>query len=118
MHVRGPAGDQGHHHHHHGFGVSDQRRPRRRQSAAIFTVQVAIHYGEAVPTGETATVTVGLTSSAVPLTAGKGTCKVANSVGTFRRLAEDRPEARFSRDTWCGGCRRGVGLGSYRDLYT
>jgi uncharacterized repeat protein (TIGR01451 family) len=49
------------------------------ESAAIFTVKVTTHYGEAVPAGATATVTVGSTSCTVTLVAGTGTCKVANS---------------------------------------
>jgi hypothetical protein len=49
------------------------------ESAAMFTVGVATHYGEAVPNGEKVTVTVGSTSCVATLTAGNGTCTITNS---------------------------------------
>ena len=69
--------DQGHHDH-QGLRVTDKRRPRP-ESAAVFTVAVTTHYGEAVPNGEKVTVTVGSTSCIATLTAGNGTCTITNS---------------------------------------
>jgi hypothetical protein len=56
------------------------------ESASVFTVTVTTHYGEAVPNGEKVTVKVGTVTCTVTLSAGKGTCKIANSalgVGSY-----------------------------------
>jgi len=48
-------------------------------STAVSTVTVTAHDGEAVPRGETVTVTVGSASCTVTLNAGKGTCEITKS---------------------------------------
>jgi hypothetical protein len=49
------------------------------ESVAMFSVKVTTHNGEAVPTGEKVTVVAGLTSCVATLTAGSGTCWIANT---------------------------------------
>jgi hypothetical protein len=56
------------------------------ESASVFSVTVTTHYGEAVPNGETVTVTVGSVTCKVALNSGKGTCTIADTalaVGTY-----------------------------------
>jgi hypothetical protein len=56
------------------------------ESASIFSVTTATQYGEAVPNGETVTVTVGSVTCNVVLKTGKGTCAIANTalaVGSY-----------------------------------
>jgi len=77
-HVRHPPGGrQGHHDHQ--VSESPTSVAPGAESAAVFTVGVATHYGEAVPNGEKVTVTVGSTSCVATLTAGNGTCTITNS---------------------------------------
>jgi hypothetical protein len=49
------------------------------ESVAMFSVKVTTHNGEAVPTGEKVTVVAGLTNCVATLTAGSGTCWIANT---------------------------------------
>jgi hypothetical protein len=63
------------------------------ESAAVITVTVAAHLGEAVATGDRATVHVGSASCVAVLTAGKGTCTVASralKAGKYRVTAAYR----------------------------
>jgi uncharacterized repeat protein (TIGR01451 family) len=56
------------------------------EAASVFTVTVKATNGEAVPNGETVKVTVGTATCTATLTAGKGTCSIANSalaVGSY-----------------------------------
>jgi hypothetical protein len=56
------------------------------ESLAIFSVNVKTGNGEAVPNAETVSVKVGSTSCLVTLSAGQGTCSIANSalgVGSY-----------------------------------
>jgi uncharacterized repeat protein (TIGR01451 family) len=49
------------------------------EEAAVFTVTVKTHDGEAVPNGETVTVHVGSVTCTVTLTNGTGTCTIAKT---------------------------------------
>ena len=56
------------------------------ESAAVFTVTVTTHNGEAVPNGNQVTVKVGSATCTVTLNAGTGTCTIAKSAlpaGTY-----------------------------------
>ena len=56
------------------------------ESATVFSVAVTTQYGETVPNGETATVTVASVTCSVVLKTGKGTCTIANTalaVGSY-----------------------------------
>jgi hypothetical protein len=69
------------------------------ESAAVFSVTVTTHYGEAVPNGETVTVTVGSVKCNVVLTNGKGTCLIANTalaVGSYSVSATYGGDANLS----------------------
>jgi hypothetical protein len=57
------------------------------ESASVFTARVTTGHGEAVTNGETVKVTVGSTSCTVTLSAGTGTCKIANSALPAGRYA-------------------------------
>jgi len=49
------------------------------ESAALFSVSVTSHYGEAVPDGESVVVHVGSTSCTAALKGGKATCAIAET---------------------------------------
>ncbi len=69
------------------------------ESAAVFTVTVTTAHSEAVPSKETVKVTVGSTSCTVQLSAGTGTCKIANSalaVGSYGVSAAYSGDANLS----------------------
>jgi hypothetical protein len=56
------------------------------ESASVFSVVITTHYGEVVPSTETATVHVGSANCTAPLTGGKGVCTIGNTalaVGTY-----------------------------------
>jgi hypothetical protein len=56
------------------------------ESASVFSVTVATHYGESVPDGEAVTTTVGSVPCKVVLKSDKGTCTFANTamaVGSY-----------------------------------
>ena len=60
------------------------------ESASVFSVTVASHYGEAVPNGEKVTVHVGNVTCTAVLKGGNGTCTIANNalpVGSYPVLA-------------------------------
>jgi hypothetical protein len=60
------------------------------ESVALFSVHVATHYGEAVPNGEHVVVSAGPASCLATLTAGTGTCAIANTalgVGSYPVVA-------------------------------
>jgi uncharacterized repeat protein (TIGR02543 family) len=66
--------------------VSPTKVTRGNESAAVFTVSVTTHNGEAVPNGDQVTVKVGSATCGVTLNAGKGTCvipKSALSAGSY-----------------------------------
>jgi hypothetical protein len=50
------------------------------ESASVFSVTVATHFGGAVPNGEKVTVNIGPVNCTVMLKDGKGTCRVPKSV--------------------------------------
>jgi hypothetical protein len=50
------------------------------ESASLFSVTATTRYGEAVPSGEKATVHVGSVICTAVLKRGKGTCRVANTI--------------------------------------
>ncbi len=60
--------------------VSPTKVTRGNESAAVFTVTVTTHNGEAVPNGNQVTVKVGSATCTVTLNAGTGTCMIAKSV--------------------------------------
>jgi len=72
------------------------------ESAAVFTVSVKTHYGEAVPNSEKVTVAVGSTTCTVLLNAGGGTCTIAKSAlstGTYTVTASYGGDANLTGST-------------------
>ena len=75
------------------------------ESAAVFTVTMTTAHGEPVPNNETVKVTVGSTSCTVTLSAGTGTCKIANSalaVGSYAVSASYGGDADLSGSSGTG----------------
>jgi uncharacterized repeat protein (TIGR02543 family) len=69
------------------------------ESAAVFSVSVTSHDGEAVPSAEKVSVKVGTASCTVTLSAGKGSCTVANSA---LGVGSDAVSASYGGDTNLG----------------
>ena len=78
------------------------------ESASVFSVTAATHYGEAVPNAETVTVHVGSASCTVALTGGKGTCTIADSalaVGSYPVSATYGGDANLSGSSGSGSSK-------------
>jgi hypothetical protein len=75
------------------------------ESSAVFSVSVKTGNGETVPNGEIVTVKVGSTSCMVTLSAGAGTCFIANSalgVGTYSVSATYSGDTNLSNSSGSG----------------
>ncbi len=84
------------------------------ESAALFSVTVTTHYGEAVPNGDTVTVDVGSATCTATLTAGKGTCAIAETalpVGSYSASSVSATyggDANLSRSSASGATKLSV----------
>ncbi len=82
------------------------------ETASVFHVTVTTHYGEAVPYGETVTVSVGSATCKAGLSSGKGTCTIANTalaVGTYDVSAAYGGDASLSGSSGASGSKLTVG---------
>jgi beta-glucanase (GH16 family) len=78
------------------------------ESAAVFTVTVTTHNGEAVPNGNVVTVKVSTATCTVTLNAGTGTCTIANSalpIGSYSVSATYAGSANLGRSSGTSATR-------------
>jgi len=88
--------------------VSPTSVSRGSESAAVFSVTVTTHFGEAVPKGETVKVTVGSASCTATLSAGKGTCTIGKSAlpgGSYSVSASYGGDSNLSGSSAAGGTK-------------